>query len=92
MTLTIHVEHQPSDDRLAELHVKQWPIWTKEISEFSWHYDEPETCYFLAGHVTVTPASGDPVVLKTGDLVIFPQGLSCTWTITEPVRKHYQFG
>ena len=90
--MNITVEHQPKDDRLEELGVKSWPIWTKEISEFSWHYDETETCYFLQGSVTVIPEGGEPVTIGIGDLVNFPQGLSCTWQITAPVKKHYQFG
>lgn len=45
-----------------------WPIWQKETSEFPWHYDEAETCYFLAGAVTVTPEGGEPVSMGQGDL------------------------
>ena len=26
-----------------------------------------------------------------GDLVTFPAGMSCTWEIRRPVRKHYRF-
>jgi hypothetical protein len=26
------------------------------------------------------------------DLVVFEQGLSCTWDVHTPVRKHYRFG
>jgi len=57
----IRVERRPSPERLKELGVNQWPIWTKEVSEFPWTYDEPETCYFLAGEVTVTGADGEVV-------------------------------
>jgi uncharacterized protein len=91
-TLTITVESQPSADRLAELGVKTWPIWTKEVSQFPWHYDDREICYLLEGAVTVTPDGGEPVSFGAGDLVTFPPGLSCTWNITAPVRKHYRFG
>jgi uncharacterized protein len=27
-----------------------------------------------------------------GALVTFPAGMSCTWNITAPVKKHYRFG
>ena len=91
-SMTITVESHPSDDRLAELGVKTWPIWTKEVSEFPWHYDTPETCFFLEGQVTVTPKGGEPVTIGQGDLVTFHEGLSCTWNIHVPVKKHYQFG
>ncbi len=87
----IEVEHGPSAERLAELGVHDWPIWTKEVSTFPWSYDAAETCYFLAGEVEVTPDGGDPLRLGQGDLVRFPAGLSCTWHVRVAVRKHYSF-
>jgi len=88
----IAVEHEPDDARLAALGVRRWPIWTKEVSVFSWSYDEPETCYFLEGDVVVTPKGGAGVHLGKGDLVVFPAGLSCSWDVRAAVRKHYRFG
>jgi hypothetical protein len=89
---SIIIEHNPNPARLTELGVRQWPIWTKEVSQFPWSYDEQEICYFLEGEVEVVPESGQPVKIKKGDLVTFPQGLTCTWKILKPVRKHYRFG
>ena len=86
------VEKNPGQDRLRELGVSKWGIWTKEISKFPWYYDESETCYFLEGDVIVTPEGQEPVRIGKGDLVTFPQGVSCVWDIREPVRKHYRFG
>ena len=88
----IKVEHNPSEDHLTELGVRDWPVWTKEVSEFPWHYDEQERCYFLEGDVVVTPEGGQPVEMGQGDVVTFPQGMNCTWKIRKDVRKHYQFG
>lgn len=88
----IKIERQPSADRLTELGVSRWSIWTKEASEFDWVYDESETCYFLEGDVIVTPTGGQPVQMGKGDLVTFPVGMSCTWKILKDVRKHYSFG
>ena len=90
----IKVEHEPTAERLAELGVFGWPVWTKEVSEFPWFYDEQEVCYFLAGEIEVTPETGDaaPVKAGKGDLVTFPKGLSCTWKVLADVRKHYRFG
>ena len=31
--------------------------------------------------MTVTPDGGDPVEFGKGDLVTFPEGMSCTWEI-----------
>jgi uncharacterized protein len=89
--ITITVERQATLELLKELGVFQWSIWTKEISEFPWIYDTKETCYSLAGEVTVIPDGGEPVTIGKGDLVTFPAGISCTWKITQDVRKHYLF-
>ena len=89
---SIVIEHNPSEEQLEQRGIFGWPIWEKEESEFPWHYDAQETCYLLEGQVTVTPESGPAVTFGAGDLVVFPAGLTCTWKITEPVRKHYTFG
>ncbi|MBN1868180.1 cupin domain-containing protein [Candidatus Sumerlaeota bacterium] len=89
----IQVEENPSEERLRQLGVRDWPIWTKEVSEFPWYYEEEETCYILEGDVLVTPKDeGEPVRIGVGDLVVFPQGMSCHWEIRKAVRKHYKFG
>lgn len=89
--MEIKVERQPSQEHLNQLGVSKWPIWTKEVSEFPWTYDESETCYFLQGDAIVTPVSGESVQVGKGDLVTFPAGMSCTWNIKQDVRKHYTF-
>jgi len=83
------VVRKPADAEVKTC--KAWPIWTCEVSKFPWHYDDMETCLILAGKVTVT-GGGQSVSFAAGDLVIFPQGLDCTWDVKEPVRKHYKFG
>ncbi len=88
----IRLERAVTEERLAELGVRDWPVWRKEVSVFPWHYDAAETCYVLEGEVIVTPDGGEPVRLGQGDLAVFPRGLSCTWDVRAPIRKHYQFG
>jgi uncharacterized protein len=88
----INVVRNPARQQLDVLSVFTWPIWEKEVSEFPWHYDEMETCYLLEGDVIVTPEGGEPVRFGKGDLVTFPKGMSCTWKVLKPVRKHYKFG
>jgi uncharacterized cupin superfamily protein len=83
---------KPTKEKLESMGILSWPIWEKEASTFPWSYDAQETCYLLEGKVKVTPESGDPVEFGAGDLVIFPQGMDCTWEISENVRKHYKFG
>lgn len=82
---------KPTEERLSSLGVSGWPIWTKEVSQFDWHYDDRETCYLLEGLVTVTTERGE-VTFGAGDLVVFPKGLSCNWNVKQAVRKHYSFG
>ena len=86
----IQVVSNPDEEKLKGLGVRSWPIWEKEVSEFPWTYDETETCYLLEGEVTVT-AGGEETTIQKGDLVTFPRGMSCTWKVTSPVKKHYRF-
>ncbi|MEC4815041.1 MAG: cupin domain-containing protein [Scytonema sp. PMC 1069.18] len=89
--MEIKIEREPSQERLNELGVTKWGIWTKEASTFPWTYDAQETCYFLEGDVIVTPDGGQPVQMGKGDLVTFPVKMSCTWEIRSDVKKHYCF-
>ena len=82
---------RPSEEKLKQLKVKDWPVWTKEAGSFDWHYDDRETCYILEGDVTIKTSDGS-VSFGAGDLVIFPKGLSCQWQIKKAVKKHYRFG
>lgn len=82
---------QPNAETLQRLGVSQWPVWTKEVSVFPWQYDSTEIAYILEGEVTVTPDNGAAVSFKACDLVTFSRGLSCTWTVKKPLRKHYYF-
>jgi hypothetical protein len=77
--------------KAEETTCKNWPVWKCEPSIFNWEYTEKETCLMLKGKVTVSDSSGS-VSFGPGDLVIFPNGLECTWHITEAVTKHYNFG
>jgi uncharacterized protein len=83
---------KPDQGRLDQLGIRTWGRWECEPSEFPWHYDERETCYVFEGRVTVVTPDGQKVEIGPGDLVTFPQGLSCTWTVHETIRKVYRFG
>ena len=80
-----------TDSELDTLGVRSWPIWTCEVSEFPWEYAEKETCLLLEGDVEVNTEE-ETVRFGTGDFVVFPKGLKCTWKVMKPVRKHYNFG
>ena len=76
---------------LESMGVFEWPIWSCEISEFTWSYSVQETCYLLEGQVEVT-TNLETVTFGAGDFVVFPSGLSCTWKVLQAVKKHYSMG
>ena len=92
MASGIMVTSNPDPAQLQRLGVTSRPIWSCQISTFPWTYDKQETCLLLEGDVTVTPDGGEPVRFGAGDLVVFDPGLSCSWEVHAPVRKHYRFG
>ena len=71
--------------------IPSWPIWTCEVSEFDWEYDERESCFLLDGEVEVEYELGN-MRFGAGDFVVFPKGLKCRWKVTKAVQKHYAFG
>ena len=56
----------------------------------------------LQSEVRFTPTCGTSYLISVGafgqagfgagDIVVFPNGMDCVWTITKPVKKHYRFG
>ena len=92
MASGITVTPNPDPAQLQSLGVASWPTWGCGVSTFPWSYEEQETCLLLEGDVSVTPDGGEPVRFGAGDLVAFDAGLSCTWEVHAPVRKHYRFG
>ncbi len=79
---------KPTQEKLKELGVENWPIWECDVSEFDWYYDTDERCYMIEGKVVVETPQGE-VEIKKGDLVLFPKGLSCRWKVKEKIRKYY---
>ena len=75
---------------ISEKGILSWPIWTCEVSEFDWEYDQQESCLILDGEVEVK-SDFETVRFSAGDFVVFPKGLKCCWKVTSPVRKHYTF-
>ena len=86
MTITVR---KPKEEEINEM--KSCPIWTCEVKNFPWHYDDQETCLILEGEVTVK-TEAQTISFGPGDLVIFPSGLDCEWQVKSPVKKHYKFG
>jgi len=81
---------KPTDEQKKE--AETWPVWEKEVSEFPYSYSSQEVFLVVEGKATVTPDDGEAVTFGAGDLVTMPNGMKCTWKITEPIKKHYRFG
>ena len=72
--------------------IKNWPVWECEPSQFEWEYCEKEICLILEGEAIIKTQIDEIIYIKPGDLVTFPKGLSCTWTIKKAIKKHYRLG
>jgi uncharacterized protein len=79
-------------DKLHELGVESWSPWECTPETFDWEYSSDETAYVKEGKVEIRTEHGQQVELGAGDLVFFPSGLKCTWTVLETIRKVYVFG
>lgn len=82
---------KPTKKELDALRVESWSPWECEPSTFDWTYDDEETFYVYEGKVRVKTPSGE-VAFGKGDLVTFPKGMTCTWTVEETIRKRYRSG
>ncbi len=80
----------PTQQEVSKMDFSSWGTWECPVSTFPWSYDAKETCYILDGHVVVE-TQDQKVEFKKGDIVIFPKGLSCKWTVLKPVKKYYRF-
>ncbi len=88
----MEIKVRKADEALInELGAGAWPVWESPVTEFDWHYDDNETCLFLAGAVTVS-SEGAETSIQAGDVAVFPKGLSCRWKVRQAVRKRYFFG
>ena len=81
-----------TQDEMKVLGIVLWATWSKEPSTFPWSYSEKETAYIIEGDVTVTADDGESITFGAGDLVTFNKGLSCSWHVKSPLKKHYKFG
>ena len=72
--------------------IKNWPIWECGLSKFSWHYNDKEICLIIEGEAIIKTEEGKIYTIKSGDLVEFPEGLSCEWEVTKKIKKHYRLG
>ena len=77
---------KPDEKEMAEF--ENYPVWECGPSTFNWYYDSGETCLVSEGEATVA-YDGGSASFAAGDLVVFPKGLACVWTVRKTIKKHY---
>jgi len=72
----------------------EWPIWSAGVSEYVVDYPDRSVSLIIAGQVTLTAHTkgAKPLTLKAGDLLVIPEGNSCTWHVHAPLMMHYNYG
>lgn len=86
----IIVKTMPLNEADKLFNVKKWGTWGCGAETFDWYYSESESCYILEGYVDVI-CGDETVTAKAGDMVYFPKGLACVWSVKQPIKKHYNF-
>ena len=64
-------------------------IWECTPGKFIREVKQAEAVTFLSGHCIFHPDNGDPIEIKGGDVLFFPENSTGTWEILETVRKAY---
>jgi uncharacterized protein len=82
---------EAKEEELKDLNIDSWSPWSCAVSEFDWEYDADERCYIQKGRAIIKSEDGSEVEIKSGDIVLFPKGLRCSWKVTEPIEKVYRF-
>jgi uncharacterized protein len=62
-------------------------VWDCTPGTFRWHYDMDEAIVVISGEAFMINHKGEERRFGPGDLAFFPAGSSCTWRITETLRK-----
>ena len=53
---------------------------------------EKEICLIIEGEAKIKTEKGESYLIKSGDLVEIPKGLSCEWKIIKNLKKHFRLG
>jgi len=64
-------------------------LWECSPGQWRRQVVQAEFCHFLEGDCTFTPDNGDPVEIRTGDVLFFPPNTTGVWDIRLPARKIY---
>jgi len=64
-------------------------VWESGPGVFRRHLKNREFSHIVSGWCTFTPDGGEPVELRAGDAVLFPENCEGVWDIRETLRKTY---
>ncbi len=82
---------RPNRKKLSSMETEAWSPWECGVETFDWQYVQgTEKAYIQQGRAIVK-TDWEEVEISKGDLVTFPKGLKCTWTVLEPIKKIYTF-
>jgi uncharacterized cupin superfamily protein len=62
-------------------------VWDCSQGSFKWQYSMDETIVIISGEALITNDEGHERRIGPGDMAFFPAGSSCTWQVTEHLRK-----
>lgn len=62
-------------------------VWDCTPGSFRWHYSMDEAIVVISGEAFMINDKGEERRFGAGDLGFFPAGTTCTWRITEHLRK-----
>jgi uncharacterized protein len=61
--------------------------WECTAGRFNWHYNQDEMVIVVSGEVFIINDKGEERRLGQGDIAFFPAGSSCTWRVTDRIKK-----
>ncbi|WP_437880639.1 cupin domain-containing protein [Pseudomonas sp. LRF_L74] len=64
-------------------------VWESSPGVFRRHLKNREFSHIVSGWCTFTADGGEPVELRAGDAVLFPENCEGVWDIRETLRKTY---
>ncbi|MBA6138238.1 MULTISPECIES: cupin domain-containing protein [Pseudomonas] len=64
-------------------------VWESSPGVFRRYLKNREFSHIVSGWCTFTPDGGEPVELRAGDAVLFPENCEGVWDIRETLRKTY---
>jgi uncharacterized cupin superfamily protein len=62
-------------------------VWDCTAGRFNWHYSKDETLVVISGAAVLSYEKGEVRHIGPGDIVFFPAGTTCTWHVTEYIKK-----